>query len=382
MKEKNKEKNEEKTTEFISLLQAARISGYTAEHLNLLCRKGFLKAKKIGRNWNTTEKWLGEYLSSSCRRDKKRKKIQIQTGSYRKTRSRKIQIAIVKNYQPESVNEERVEPFKKVLDEVAPFKEVLDESEKHFRIIEEKTEKEKSEKIENFLSVTKKEKNLWLGLIARFAFLTVFAFLIFSGTSIFYLLVKNWNSIEESLPVEILEDTFLSWNKKPEQLEMTISGQVKGEEDVNRQVAISASENFRMKEISFGGIVLASTDSERLPLEISDFKTKSFLSKDGKEVQALISWKTNKAAASKIKYYKINSQGEKTLEEKNYGFNHSVVLAKLDLDTTYILEVQVQDRWGNVVTSEKFSVYTGSKVISILELIVKEINKLFGWAVK
>lgn len=50
--------------ELISLFQASRIYGYTQEHLNLLARNGKLKAKKVGRNWHTTTKWMDEFIAS------------------------------------------------------------------------------------------------------------------------------------------------------------------------------------------------------------------------------------------------------------------------------------------------------------------------------
>ncbi len=44
------------------LAQAARYAGVTAEHLNLLARRGKLLARKIGRNWFTTRQWLDAYF--------------------------------------------------------------------------------------------------------------------------------------------------------------------------------------------------------------------------------------------------------------------------------------------------------------------------------
>ena len=112
------------------------------------------------------------------------------------------------------------------------------------------------------------------------------------------------------------------------------------------------------------------------------FKTKIFLTKDGKEAQALISWRTNKLAVSEISYAKINSPTEKKLQETDFAFNHSVILTKLDLDSTYTINVQARDHWDNRMISDKFSIYTGSKAISVFDLIAKEINAVFGWAIK
>jgi len=49
-------------SKFISLKKAARISGYTQDHLGYLIREKKLGGKKVGRNWFTTEKALKVYL--------------------------------------------------------------------------------------------------------------------------------------------------------------------------------------------------------------------------------------------------------------------------------------------------------------------------------
>jgi hypothetical protein len=73
MEEKKEQKEDINPAEFISLSKAAKISGYTAEHLNLLCRKKILKGQKVGRNWNTTEKWLADYLALDSRNAHKKR---------------------------------------------------------------------------------------------------------------------------------------------------------------------------------------------------------------------------------------------------------------------------------------------------------------------
>lgn len=49
---------------YIPLKKAAKISGYTPDHLGYLIRKKQLGGRKIGRNWFTTEGSLRTYLSS------------------------------------------------------------------------------------------------------------------------------------------------------------------------------------------------------------------------------------------------------------------------------------------------------------------------------
>ncbi len=55
---------------FISLTEAAALSGLSAGHLRLLAEKGKLKARKIGRNWITTKEAVAEYLANPESRSK------------------------------------------------------------------------------------------------------------------------------------------------------------------------------------------------------------------------------------------------------------------------------------------------------------------------
>lgn len=55
---------DEKSSKFelLSLKDAAMLTPYSADYLNLLARKGKLKARKIGRDWLITKADLFEYL--------------------------------------------------------------------------------------------------------------------------------------------------------------------------------------------------------------------------------------------------------------------------------------------------------------------------------
>lgn len=52
---------------FISLADAAKISGLSAGHLRLLVKQGRLWGIKIGRNWITSEEAVQAYLSTERR---------------------------------------------------------------------------------------------------------------------------------------------------------------------------------------------------------------------------------------------------------------------------------------------------------------------------
>lgn len=56
--------------ELISLSDAAAIAKLHPDHLRKLAQKGYLRAKKIGRNWVTSEEAVAEYLRDSLKRSR------------------------------------------------------------------------------------------------------------------------------------------------------------------------------------------------------------------------------------------------------------------------------------------------------------------------
>jgi excisionase family DNA binding protein len=53
--------------ELISLKKAAEVSGLSQDHLRRLAEKGQIWAKKLGRNWVTTEQAVRRYLAHERR---------------------------------------------------------------------------------------------------------------------------------------------------------------------------------------------------------------------------------------------------------------------------------------------------------------------------
>lgn len=53
--------------ELISLAEAAQFSGITQSYLKQIAERGRLRAKKIGRNWVTTQAAVEEYKKSRHR---------------------------------------------------------------------------------------------------------------------------------------------------------------------------------------------------------------------------------------------------------------------------------------------------------------------------
>lgn len=50
---------------FITTKQAAARSGYSADHIGLLLRRGMLAGKKMGRDWFVYEQSLDRYVKSN-----------------------------------------------------------------------------------------------------------------------------------------------------------------------------------------------------------------------------------------------------------------------------------------------------------------------------
>jgi hypothetical protein len=157
---------------------------------------------------------------------------------------------------------------------------------------------------------------------------------------------------------------------------------VLGTNDVG-SVGVLSSENYRVGQIVLGGDVgLLSQGDELTELAITDIRGETLGSTNQNEGRALITWKTSKAALSTLNYGKTVGGSQKTIDENGFGMSHSAVLSGLDLASTYLYTVTVHDRYGNEVTSDSHAVYTGTKVVSLFELITNALQEVFGWAVK
>jgi hypothetical protein len=143
------------------------------------------------------------------------------------------------------------------------------------------------------------------------------------------------------------------------------------------------SENFRVGEISIGGEAefLLSEDSPE-PLEVSSIRGEAFTEKNKQEVKLVVTWRTNKLAKSTVSYSKGVGQAKKSIEEEDYSLNHSVIIPGLDQASTYVYDITSRDRFGGEKVSESHAVYTGSRTVSLFDLIANAVGEVFGWAVK
>lgn len=143
------------------------------------------------------------------------------------------------------------------------------------------------------------------------------------------------------------------------------------------------SENFKVGEIVFLGEAQFLADDEGIaPLTLEGIRGEAFTEKNKQEVKLVITWKTNKLSSAEIAYAKGIGQTPKMVNDDDYSYNHSVILTGLDPASTYLYTIKAIDRFGNVVTSEPYAVFTGARSVSLFDLIAGAIGEVFGWAVK
>lgn len=85
------------TSNYISLNEAAKYSGYSQEYLSLRARQGKLRALKIARNWMTKKEWIDEYLQrvknfKNRIADRKKEKIKEAVSDQSLYRARRVAI--------------------------------------------------------------------------------------------------------------------------------------------------------------------------------------------------------------------------------------------------------------------------------------------------
>lgn len=143
------------------------------------------------------------------------------------------------------------------------------------------------------------------------------------------------------------------------------------------------SENFKVGEIVLlGEAQFLQMDEGIAPLSIDGIRGEAFTEKNKQEVKLVITWNTNKLATASVSYAKGIGQTPKIVETDDLAYDHSIILTGLDPASTYLYTIQATDRFGNVVTSEPYAVFTGARSVSLFDLIAGAIGEVFGWAVK
>lgn len=170
----------------------------------------------------------------------------------------------------------------------------------------------------------------------------------------------------------------------PENSKEVFVNDVSGVQDAVKEFpkGVSQSENYMLKEITFGGYeVNMSGEIKNAPLEITDVKSETVVSADGKQTKLLFSWKTSKIATSTVTYAKNDGSIKNILNEQGPGLAHALVL-NFEPATRYTYSIAAKDRWGNEASSDKFTTFTSTKSDNVIDLITQQFRQMFSWVVK
>jgi len=365
----NEDKKEKKANKnvkiyLIPLSEAAKLSNYTAEHLNLMCRKGILRGKKVGRNWHTTKEWLDEFLLSpkadNGKKYQRRKKTTLETLSPE-------ELSLISGNTIDQAMQELIglEP------EAVPVNIAKGDEEDLKYLL-----KEKEREVEELEHLHVQAKFGIVKIVQSLFATIIITLLIFSGTNIFQKVFDRLTIPEKNIDADLSNDTFLTVDEKGIVLAEQTTADIAA---AQKYGVVLASENFRAQEVSVGGDVILATSDESAPLEISDMKSESFVTKKGDEAKIMITWKTNKLAVSDLEYSKGSGQTPKIISEPNYSFNHVAVLSQLEPKTSYVYSVNAKDKWANQQKTGYFGIYTSAKPVSVFDMIAKALGETFGW---
>jgi len=163
----------------------------------------------------------------------------------------------------------------------------------------------------------------------------------------------------------------------------TPKGQVLGDEEEMYPNEFRSGE-YRVPQLGFGGGLTAFYPGlgEPLdPLDMGSVQSEIVRTKDKKELQLVIRWKTERPTACVVSFGKSGGAA-KSVEEEFFAIEHSAVLEKLDSATTYFYTINAKDKLGGEITSDKYAVYTGAPEVSFFDLLAGAFKSAFSWAVK
>ncbi len=211
---------------------------------------------------------------------------------------------------------------------------------------------------------TLKKQVFSVGILAVVALIAFFGYRVWQG-------VQDRSALTVAAPVEVVDaDVVLSVTP-----ETSVSV-------VQESDATYESEHFRVGEIAIGGeLALIVPESDPHSLEIRSVRGEAFSEKESESTKLVLTWETSKPAVSDIAYGRGIGQAEAVVRETSYGTNHSVLISGLAPATTYVYVITARDKWGGEISSDPYAVYTGSRQVSLFELIAGAVGDVFGWTV-
>jgi hypothetical protein len=141
-------------------------------------------------------------------------------------------------------------------------------------------------------------------------------------------------------------------------------------------------------EATYRSLGAFSTADDDLPPIINQIQNVSAIS-PGKEakIQTIISWNTNELSTGRVYYQKGVIKTENRLAvmtplDDNYTKRHLVVITKFEPGTVYSFQTESIDSGGNVSLSKVYTILTPREEESVFQVIVKNMEGVFGWIKK
>ena len=126
-----------------------------------------------------------------------------------------------------------------------------------------------------------------------------------------------------------------------------------------------------------------STKKDEVPPIISQVKADSTLFPGREEkVQTIISWITDEPSTTQLFYQEGiagETEPESTPKDSSLTKEHFVVITKFKPATVYKFYVESEDLAGNKAKSQDFTTLTPRRKESVIQLIIKNFEQIFGW---
>ena len=128
------------------------------------------------------------------------------------------------------------------------------------------------------------------------------------------------------------------------------------------------------------------TSIDTRPPTISNITIQTEIQGQGRDQKAtlIVTWKTDEPSTSQVEYAP-GIEGEFTLssaEDPNLSEYHTVIIPNLNPESIYHLRVISKDKANNRSLSDSLVFITAKPKESVYDLILKVLNKYFGWMIK
>jgi hypothetical protein len=199
----------------------------------------------------------------------------------------------------------------------------------------------------------------------------VFLFVIFFGVLVW----SNFSKVSQESIVNVEE-----LEVRSDEVKKIVQKAEKENGDLGEDEQISSSENFIVDQLVLtNDVVLKDGGADEDPLIVSHVRSEVVVSEEDGKPKILVNWRTNKESVGEVVYVNNDNDKVKSYKENSYGMDHSALLGDVDLSSIYVYHINAIDRWGNETNSEFFSVYTGDRAESIIDLIMDSFGDVFGW---